>query len=117
MGDRMLVLNSLKAVNELMDKRGHNYSDRVIPLAVEMYVFLDSSAMGLLCSQLLLRVGADWDFSMSNYDPVLKKNRRIFHEYFNTGRISAYHPVLEQQALAYLRRLLSDPKDFKELTK
>ncbi|KAH6905145.1 cytochrome P450 98A3 [Coprinopsis sp. MPI-PUGE-AT-0042] len=36
MGDGMLVLNSLKAVNDLLDKRGQNYSDRVVPPSLDM---------------------------------------------------------------------------------
>jgi hypothetical protein len=115
-GDRILVLNSLKAANDLLDKRGQNYSDRVIPPSLEMYVH----HFELLLSQaglIGIRMDVGWDFSLHNYSPFLKKNRRIFHDYFNSEQISAYHPVFEQQALVYLRRLLADPRDFKELTK
>ena len=39
MGDRILVLNSLKPVHDLLEKRAQNYSDRAIPPAAALYVY------------------------------------------------------------------------------
>ncbi|KAH6918171.1 O-methylsterigmatocystin oxidoreductase [Coprinopsis sp. MPI-PUGE-AT-0042] len=98
MGTPILVLNSIKATNDLLEKKGSNFSDRVHMPSLDM-----------------LEMG--WNFGLADYGPYWKENRRIFHQYYNPSQIAKYHPVLEQQSRLFFQRLASDPQDFKELTK
>ncbi|KAH6906695.1 cytochrome P450 98A3 [Coprinopsis sp. MPI-PUGE-AT-0042] len=96
-GQPILVLNSLKAVNDLLEKRGSNYADRFVPPSMS-----------------LIRV--DWSLAIMSYGPLWRAHRRMFHEYYNKTQIHKYSPVLEQQMSNFLRRLNSEPHSFLEHT-
>jgi hypothetical protein len=45
LGNTMVVLNSAKAVSDIFDKRGSNYSDRPdMPMIVDLYVIANASS-------------------------------------------------------------------------
>ncbi|KAH6879373.1 O-methylsterigmatocystin oxidoreductase [Coprinopsis sp. MPI-PUGE-AT-0042] len=98
MGKPLLILNSTKEINDLLEKKASNFSDRVNTPSLDM-----------------LQMG--WDFGLADYGPYWKDNRRVFHQYFNPGQLSKYHPVLEQQSRVFLQRLAADPHDFMEIAK
>ncbi|KAH6906696.1 cytochrome P450 98A3 [Coprinopsis sp. MPI-PUGE-AT-0042] len=97
-GQPILVLNSLKAIRDLLEKRGSNYADRAVPP-----------------SMLLLKL--DWSLALMDYGSLWRAHRRMFHQYYNKTQIHKYSPVLEHQVSIFLRRLHSDPKDFLESTR
>ncbi|KAH6908270.1 cytochrome P450 98A3 [Coprinopsis sp. MPI-PUGE-AT-0042] len=92
-GQPMLVLSSLKVINDLLEKRAGNFSDRASTPALDM-----------------LKV--EWAFGLADYGPYWKENRRMFHQYYNPGQLGNYHPVYEQQAKEFLQRLATNPSDF-----
>jgi cytochrome P450 len=55
-----------------------------------------------------------WGFNLGlmPYGPRWRRHRRVFHDHFNPGVISKYHPTLHRETRALLRRLLETPEDF-----
>lgn len=97
-GQPLLILNSTQEINELLEKRASNFSDRVHTPSLN-----------------LLQMG--WNCAIANYGPFLKNCRRVFHQHFGPSQLSKYHPVLEEQSIIFLRRLAADPHDFVEALK
>ncbi|KAF7348389.1 O-methylsterigmatocystin oxidoreductase [Mycena sanguinolenta] len=93
-GQHILILNSIKAATELLEKRTTIYSDRPrIPIV---------SLMG-------------WDFSfvlMPYSDKWREVDWRLFHQHFRRDAIPAYHPVYLRKIQDLLRGLLYTPADF-----
>ncbi|KAJ7855936.1 cytochrome P450 [Mycena olivaceomarginata] len=71
-GTHIVVLNSLKAAVDLLEKRASIYSDR------------PTNPMALL-------MGWDFNFSVMPYGE--KWRRRLFHQHFRREAIPAHHPV------------------------
>ncbi|KAF7348384.1 hypothetical protein MSAN_01792400 [Mycena sanguinolenta] len=97
-GQHILILNSIKAATELLEKRTTIYSDRPsIPIV---------SLMG-------------WDFSfvLMPYSEKWRERRRLFHQHFRRDAIPAYHPVYLKKIRDLLRGLLSTPEEFATHTK
>ncbi|KAF7348421.1 O-methylsterigmatocystin oxidoreductase [Mycena sanguinolenta] len=97
-GQHILILNSIKAATELLEKRAIIYSDRSrIPIV---------SLMG-------------WDFSfvLIPYSDKWRERRRLFHQHFRRDAIPGYHPVYFRKIRDLLRDLLSTPEQFATHTK
>jgi hypothetical protein len=112
MGSTMVILNSAKAVSEIFDKRGSNYSDRPdMPMIVDLYVI--AYALISTCLSYSRRMGWDWTFALMRYGPRWKEHRRVFHSHFN-------HSVTEHQEIQLdiskqlLTLLLTSPKNYVE---
>ncbi|KAI9465876.1 cytochrome P450 [Lactarius psammicola] len=95
LGSTMIILNSAKAVSEIFDKRGSNYSDRPdMPMIVDL-------------------MGWDWTFALMRYGLRWKEHRRVFHSHFN-------HSVFEHQEIQIeisrelLTLLLKTPENYVE---
>lgn len=96
LGSRMLVLNSLEAVNDLMVGRAANYSNRGFSPVIEMIRF-------------------DWAFSLMHYGSVWREHRRLFHQQLNLTQMPRYHAIIEEEIAAFLPRLMADPENFMNL--
>ncbi|KAJ6508469.1 cytochrome P450 [Mycena sanguinolenta] len=97
-GQHILILNSVKAATELLEKRAINYSDRsTIPMIPLM--------------------GWDFGFAFMPHTDAWRERRRMFHQYFRRDAIAAYHPVQLRKIRDLLRSLLSTPEDFATHTK
>ncbi|KAJ6458411.1 cytochrome P450 [Mycena vitilis] len=92
-GTSIVVLSSMEAVKNLLDKRSSLYSDRPsAPMLTDL--------MG-------------WDFGMGlmKYGERLRAHRKLFHDAFNVGAVKLFHPQNRAAAHGLLRRLLQDPRD------
>ncbi|OCH92626.1 CyP450 monooxygenase [Obba rivulosa] len=89
----MIILNSMKAVTDLMEKRSSNYSDR-------------------LQTEMVLLMGADWNMSIKKYGQEWRQHRRALHQYFNQTAVQEYRPRLREGARDLLRRLHREPDGF-----
>ncbi|KAF7346529.1 hypothetical protein MSAN_01881000 [Mycena sanguinolenta] len=97
-GQHILILNSVKAATELLEKRAAIYSDRPrIPM--------------------ISLTGWDFSFSVIPYSDKWRERRRLFHQYFRRDVIPACHPVYLRKIRDLLRGLLSTPDDFATHTK
>ncbi|KAI0082381.1 cytochrome P450 [Panus rudis PR-1116 ss-1] len=85
-----VVLGSAKAINDLMEKRSHIYSDRKVTVMDHLTYW-------------------DWDFGFMGYNAKWRKYRKMFHQHFAPNVIPKYHHIQTQQARAYIRRMLDNP--------
>ncbi|PPQ92712.1 hypothetical protein CVT25_014019 [Psilocybe cyanescens] len=93
-GAETIVLNSLKAATELLDKRSSNYSDR---------------PRMIMANELM---GWEWDFAHMPYTDRWRRHRRSFHQYFQPRNLSAYYPVQRKVTVTFLEQILQTPEHF-----
>ncbi|KAF7346416.1 O-methylsterigmatocystin oxidoreductase [Mycena sanguinolenta] len=95
LGQHIVVVNSVKAANELFEQRSHIYSDRPVVTMVEL--------MGWDFNMGLMRIGDRW-----------RKHRRMFQQHFRRDMARNYRPVQMKKIHQLLRALLSSPQEFRE---
>ncbi|EJD06678.1 cytochrome P450 [Fomitiporia mediterranea MF3/22] len=91
-GRSFVILNSVLAARDLLEKRSDVFSDRPnLPVVFKM----------------------GWEFVLPNlrYGPRFRKHRRIFRHYLGPQAISAFRPVQDRELRRFLRRLLASPSD------
>ncbi|KAF7346479.1 Cytochrome p450 [Mycena sanguinolenta] len=92
-GEHILILNSVKAATELLEKRAPLYSDRpTIPM--------------------LPLIGWGFNFSFMSRTNKWRERRRLFHQHFRPDAAAAYRPVQLSKIQDLLRGLLYTPEDF-----
>ncbi|KAF9548281.1 cytochrome P450 [Agrocybe pediades] len=94
LGQPFLVLCSLKRVNDLLEKRSSNYSDRVrTPMLMDLM---------------------DWGFAftMLPYGSWWRRHRRSFNEHFHQNAVYKYQPVQTHEMKHFLNDLLVTPENF-----
>ncbi|KIJ60578.1 hypothetical protein HYDPIDRAFT_117119 [Hydnomerulius pinastri MD-312] len=94
-GRNVLVLNTLKAANDLLEARSNTYSDR--PMAW-MYKELVNRKMAV--------------FNISSQHPRFKVYRRLLHAGLNPRAVRNYYEILDDERRILLRNLRSKPDDF-----
>jgi len=86
-GQPLLIVGSTKVAIDLFEKRSQIYSDRRLPLMLD-----------------LLSWG--WNFAFMRYGQNWRDHRRAFHQYFHQSVVEEYFPVQIQETRAFLRRVL-----------
>ncbi|OBZ74343.1 O-methylsterigmatocystin oxidoreductase [Grifola frondosa] len=94
LGNQVLVLNSMKAINDLVDKRANVYSHRPVFTVV-------GELMGLGQSMPLLPYGKEW-----------REHRKLAHVALSPAAVKKYHGVQEDIAALMNRDFLDRPEDF-----
>lgn len=89
----MIVLNSQKVANEILDKRGANYQDR------PNFVLFDVMGWGLT-------------LTFMPYGPRFKLHRSVLQHGFTKTAIVNYRPIQEDEARQAVSRILKKPKDW-----
>ncbi|KAJ7115441.1 cytochrome P450 [Mycena epipterygia] len=93
-GKSIIVLSSLEAVEDLLDKRASTYSDRPrLPMVNELMCW----SLGLA----FMKYGDRW-----------RTHRRLFHEQFNSVAVQNFRPKLRDGTHDLLRRMVKQPDDF-----
>lgn len=95
LGQPVVVINSVRAATDLLDRRGANYADRPR--------FVLFGVMGWVKTLTFLRLGPDF-----------RKHRRILQKSFQKSRITRYQPLQERET-AVLLRGLSSPADWENV--
>ncbi|KAF5329266.1 hypothetical protein D9619_009011 [Psilocybe cf. subviscida] len=98
-GQSMIILNSLKAARDLLEKRSSIYSDR------PRFVLL-SELPGLAISRLQAR------HTHTLSGPRFRKHRRFINQVFNHRAIAAFRPLQEKEILTLLEGMLDNPDAF-----
>ncbi len=94
LGQGVLVLNTLEAITDLLDKRGNVYSHRpVFTVAGEL--------MALGQSMPLLPNATEW-----------RAQRKLAHVALSPTAVKDYHGVQEDLAVMLNKALLEKPEDF-----
>ncbi|KAG6855594.1 hypothetical protein H0H87_000402 [Tephrocybe sp. NHM501043] len=96
LGTRILVLNNLETIEDLLDKRATTYSDRPVFTVV-------SELMGLGQSMGLLPYGKDW-----------RTMRKMAHSSLRLSAIKKYCGIQEDLSALLNLSLLDDPNNFYE---
>ena len=96
-GQRIVILNSLKAATDLLEKRSSIYSDRPrLVLGGEM-------------------VGWDQLLTISRYGDNFREYRRLLHQYIGGAKqLQKFHGLLEHETHRFLQHLLHDPDHVSE---
>ncbi|EMD36559.1 hypothetical protein CERSUDRAFT_115592 [Gelatoporia subvermispora B] len=95
-GQSIVVLNTAKAVSDLLDSRSANYSDRVRPVMVPL-------------------MGLDWNIAFMPYGPTWRQHRRSVHQYFNPESIRGFEPIQLKTARQLLGHLRREPGNFLQM--
>ncbi|KAF5309415.1 hypothetical protein D9619_012388 [Psilocybe cf. subviscida] len=94
LGQRIIILSSLEAVQELFEKRSANYSSRPrLPMLVEL-------------------MGFDYVQGFLPYGPWWRRHRRTFNQHFRASAVLKYQSVQSRETRAFLNRLLQSPDRF-----
>jgi cytochrome P450 len=93
---KIVVLNTFKAVNDLLESRSNFYSDR--PTMAWMYKELINRKMAV--------------FNISSHHPRFKVYRRLLHASLNPRAVEQYHGILDEERQILLRSLATAPENF-----
>ncbi|KAJ7510129.1 cytochrome P450 [Mycena galericulata] len=95
-GQPVVVLNSVKATTEMLDKKSSIYSDR---------------PTFQMCGEL---VGWKQGTPLLTYGtPQFRRHRKYFHQLFGTQQLlSRFHPIEMDEFRKFLKRLLDSPERF-----
>ncbi|OBZ74404.1 O-methylsterigmatocystin oxidoreductase [Grifola frondosa] len=94
LGSKILVLNSLKAIHDLLDKRGNNYSHRPIFTTLGELMHVDQSMP-------LLPYGKEW-----------REHRKLAYIALSPSAVKKYHSVQSDISALMNRDFLERPDDF-----
>ncbi|KAJ7123429.1 cytochrome P450 [Mycena epipterygia] len=91
-GQTMVIVNSLKVAEDLLDVRGANFSDRpVIPMGGELIGFKNV-------------------LPMAQHGDRVRKERKLFHQLFGTQTtIKQFVPMLSSEICKFLQNILQKP--------
>ncbi|KAK7437042.1 hypothetical protein VKT23_018858 [Stygiomarasmius scandens] len=93
-GDHIIVLNSAKTVDDLLERRSSNYSDRPpMPMMNDLVGW------------------NEFDIGFMKYSDSWKLHRRTFNQFFRPQAITSYHPVHRKEVTVLLNKLLADPEN------
>ncbi|KAG7087495.1 hypothetical protein E1B28_013456 [Marasmius oreades] len=87
LGKTTVVLGSYKAVNELLERRSGNYSDRP-----EFHMLIG-----------LMRYG--WNMGFMRYSDWWRQHRKTFHRSFQPSVVPEYYDIQREQTVSLMRKL------------
>jgi cytochrome P450 len=96
LGRSIIVLNSIEAAHELLDKRGANYSDR------PRFVLFEVMGWGVTLTFL-------------RWSPRFKLHRKMLQSSFIQSACKAYRPLQAEEARRAARGIISDPASWEVL--
>ncbi|KAJ6580667.1 cytochrome P450 [Mycena capillaripes] len=91
-GTSIVVLSSMDAVKELLERRSSLYSDRPT-------------------LHMLLLMGWDFSIGIMKYGDRWRSHRKLVHEAFNVTAIKQFRPQVQAATHELLRRLVREPRD------
>ncbi|OCH96215.1 cytochrome P450 [Obba rivulosa] len=96
LGNTIIVVNSMRIVMDLLERRSSTYSDR--PRMV-------------MLNEL---VGFGWGLAFRPYDNAWRDGRKMFHQEFHPTAVKRFRPVELEYVHQFLQSLLSTPHDVLE---
>ncbi|KAK7460408.1 hypothetical protein VKT23_009129 [Stygiomarasmius scandens] len=99
-GDHLVVLNSAEAIEELLEKRSLNYSDRPHGTSLTWAVSRMTKNHNQSSSDESLT-------KVMRYSDRWKIHRRTFNQYFKPQVITSYYPAHRKEVLVFLNDLLN----------
>ncbi|KAJ2934994.1 hypothetical protein H1R20_g2117, partial [Candolleomyces eurysporus] len=90
-GKDIIVLDTSKAANDLLENRSSLYSGRPhLPMVIDL-------------------VGCDWQTGVLTYGTRWRKHRRLLHHSFHSAAVKQFRPHIIKATRNLLKRLLDDP--------
>jgi len=110
---KMIILNSVEAAVDLMEKRSSNYSDRPNFPIFQLYAFSDNSTLGLTLIWYLShnRMGWGRSLSFSGYGKTFRKHRRLYQQHFSSQKAVQYQHTQLREARRLAFNLLEKGAD------
>jgi cytochrome P450 len=109
-GRVIVVLNSVKASKDLLERRGDIYSDRAFVPICEMYVFFYVRTLGV--GLMALRMKWEWIVPLARNTEFWRQARRLLDRGLRPGAVPAYRPLQQAKARALLVSLLAKPDEW-----
>ncbi|ETS84929.1 hypothetical protein PFICI_02954 [Pestalotiopsis fici W106-1] len=97
LGQHMISLNSVKAANDLLDRRGANYCDR------PRFTLFEVMGWGLTLTFL-------------RWGPQFKLHRRLFQNTFTQSNVKIFRPIQLHECRKAVKLLIKDPEDWEKIT-
>ncbi|KAI0633029.1 O-methylsterigmatocystin oxidoreductase [Trametes polyzona] len=91
-GQTVIVLSSMTAAVDLLEKRSAIYSDRPDSMAIKL-------------------IGWDWNLALKRYGNEWRRARRLFWRHFQPNMVPKYHSAQQREARRFLRHLLDGQND------
>ena len=111
----IVVLNKMKDVIALFEKRSAIYSDRVaIPACKMMYEDFDFAYKECASHSLFFRLGAEHLTPLLSYGDEWRQHRRLYQETFSKSVMPSYAQVQTEKVHILLELLLRSPTKFAE---
>ncbi|RWA10604.1 hypothetical protein EKO27_g4500 [Xylaria grammica] len=96
LGRSIIVLNSVEAAHDLLDKRGANYADR------PRFVLFEVMGWGITLTFL-------------RWSPRFLLHRKLFQKSFTQSVCKAYEPIQAEEARRATRAIVADPENWELL--
>ncbi|KAJ3969084.1 cytochrome P450 2 Le.CYP2 [Lentinula raphanica] len=93
----ILILNTARVANDLLEKQASNYSDRQITPMMELS-------------------GIHTIFSITRYSNEWRRDRKLFLQNFRQATIDRFHPYQYTKVHQFLRQLANSPHEFMKHT-
>ncbi|KAI0253723.1 cytochrome P450 [Lactifluus subvellereus] len=94
-GQVIVVLNSLSAIKDLLEKRGDVYADRPMLSIMEI-------------------LELDWLLPISRKSKSWREGRRLLDRSLRPGGTTSYRHMMEEKTRTFLAKLLDTPKHFRD---
>jgi hypothetical protein len=109
-GRHVIVLNSVEAAVDLLERRGAIYSDRPNLVIFELYD-RDLICHPLCSAHLFIRLGWTRTLSFIRYGKLFQLHRRLLQDYLNAKKVTEFQHIQTMEANAFLQNLLRDPEN------
>lgn len=117
-GATVLLLNSRRAITDLLESRASNYSDRPFNVMCgELYVLPPTLALLRLHIDVMYRVGLKDAIILSNNTARLRTCRKLLRKSLSPGVVQGFIPFLERQNAFFVEELLADPDSHLDVLK
>jgi cytochrome P450 len=117
LGQKVVVLGSAQAVNDLLEQRGSIYSDRPTTPMGDLCVFFFICGRGDI--QLTMwrpdRMKFEWSFVVLPYGDMWRRKRKLMTAHLHAGVAERYHPVQLASARRFARDILATGKSIESL--
>uniref|UniRef100_A0A0W0F7I6 Cytochrome p450 n=1 Tax=Moniliophthora roreri TaxID=221103 RepID=A0A0W0F7I6_MONRR len=109
-GDHIVLLSSVKAANDLLDKRSRIYSGRGNEDVVKTTRWYFN---GSVVTSDLPHLALNASIAFQNYSETWRKNRRIYQQHFRPDAVATrLRPSIEKCIGVFLRNLFDTPERF-----
>ncbi|KAI0058231.1 cytochrome P450 [Artomyces pyxidatus] len=95
LGNVIIVLQSVKATRDLLEKRASIYSDRPV---LPFFDMMDS----------------DWSIPLARYTDYWRRGRHILERGLRPTTVALYQPIQKAKTHTFLKKLLTHPEDYRE---